>query len=349
MNNKIIARFKAFVISIILCISSLHVAGCQKAVSPVTKTGVYFDTVISITLYDKSSSEMIDDCFDIADRYEKLLSKTLAGSDVYNVNSANTKWVQIDKETYSLIQSSLIYEDLSEGRFSVMCGALTDLWDISGKSSLEYDSENKAINPVPSEEEIDVAKSLCGNDKIDFDDASHSVRINTEGARLDLGAVAKGYIADKMKEYLVSKGVNSGIIQLGGNVLLIGENPVKDDGYYHIGITKPFADESSEGSVITAVSEKNTSVVTSGNYQRYFKYNDKIYHHIIDLKTGYPSDNGLNSVSIITDSSFEADALSTVVFLLGKESGEKLINSLNGKSGKLIKAIFIDSNNNIIE
>lgn len=325
----------AFILCIILTVGSLSFGGCKKAPSPVTKTGVYFDTVISITLYEAGSSELIDECFAMADNYDNLLSKTNNSSDVSKVNNSYMEWIQIDPETFSIIENSIKYEDLSEGHFSVMCGALTDLWDISA-----------AI--VPAKEDIGKAIDLCGKDTIDLDASVCSVRINTPGAKLDLGAVAKGYIADKMKEYLISKGVTSGIIQLGGNVLLIGENPLREDGYYNIGITKPFSDDNSNDSIITGVSEKNTSIVTSGNYQRYFEYDGKVYHHIIDLKTGYPADTGLNSVTIITDTSYDADALSTVCFLFGKEKGAKLIDSLNASESYGISALFVDSNNQVV-
>ena len=354
---------KKTVLSLLLIIA-LTFVGCKQSKTPVTKTGVYFDTVISITLYENNSSKLIDDCFEIADRYEQLFSKTITESDVSKVNSSYNQWINVNEETYDLISRSFEYEELSGGRFSVMCGALTSLWDVSGKSDILVPSTdfngNKSTNPstvlseqsiVPTESEITTVKRLCGMHTLDMDESTHSVRVNTIGAKLDLGAVAKGYIADKMKEYLISKGVTSGIIQLGGNVLLIGENPTKPDGFYNIGISTPFYGtnlQRSDNEVITAVSEKDTSIVTSGNYQRYFEYNDRIYHHIIDLTTGYPADTGLNSVTIITDNSCDADALSTVCFLLGKEKGANLLDSLNSSNVNIISAVFVDSKNQVV-
>ena len=346
---------KKTVLSLLLIIA-LTFVGCKQSKTPVTKTGVYFDTVISITLYEKNSSRLIDGCFKIADRYEHLFSKTIVDSDVSKVNSSYNQWISINEETYDLISRSLEYERMSDGRFSVMCGALTSLWDVSGKSdavsSTVPGSESSSEQSiVPTESEIKTVKKLCGMSTLDMDENTHSVRVNTMGAKLDLGAVAKGYIADKMKEYLVSKGVTSGIIQLGGNVLLIGENPTKPDGFYNIGISTPFYGtdmQLSDNEVITAVSEKDTSIVTSGNYQRYFEYNDRIYHHIIDLTTGYPADTGLNSVTIITDNSCDADALSTVCFLLGKEKGANLLDSLNSSNVNIISAVFVDSKNQVV-
>lgn len=332
----------AYLTSLIIIISTL--SGCSQVKSPVTKTGLYFDTVISITLYEKNSSELIDECFKIAEKYENILSKTIADSDVSKINNSYNEYIKINEETFSIISEGLMYESLSDGHFSVMCGALTDLWDIGNKSSSPENVNKQAL--IPTDEEIKAAISCCGANTIELNKEMCAVKIVKKGARLDLGAVAKGFIADKMKEYLLSEGVTSGIIQLGGNVLLIGNNPIKDDGLYSIGIAKPF---SNDGDVITAVSEYDNSIVTSGNYQRYFEYGGKIYHHIIDLKTGYPSGSGLNSVTIICANSMDADIMSTICFLLGEEKSKDLINSLNESSEQNIKAIYVTSDNELIK
>ena len=323
-------------------IISTFLISCNQVKAPITKTGLYFDTVISITLYDSNASKLIDECFNIADKYEKQLSKTIPESDISKINNS-FDWVIVSKETYDLVEKTLEYEELSDGKFSVVCGALVDLWDIPGRSAYIEDPNLDTYSNttvLPSSQEISEALKLCGKDKMDLDSNTHSIRINTKGAKLDLGAVAKGYVADKMKEYLISQGVTSGIIQLGGNVLTIGKNPTKDNGMYSIGIAKPFSDD---GEIITAVSITDESVVTSGNYQRYFEYEGNIYHHIIDLTTGYPADTGLNSVSVVCSSSTEADIMSTILLLSGKEKGAELSDSLN-----LTDAIFIDDSNNII-
>lgn len=157
-------------------------------------------------------------------------------------------------------------------------------------------------------------------------------------AKLDLGGIAKGFIADKMKAYLQSKKITSGIINLGGNVLTVGE---KSDGSdYTVGIQKPF-DES--GEPICTVKVKDKSVVTSGIYERYYRVDGKLYHHILDTTTGYPVNNNLYSVTIISDSSCDGDALSTTCFALGIDKAKELINSLSG-----VEAIFVTDDYSII-
>lgn len=137
---------------------------------------------------------------------------------------------------------------------------------------------------------------------------------------IELGAVAKGYIADKVKEYLVSEGVKSAVIDLGGNVLCIGEKP--DGEPFKIGIQKPFADRSE---TVAAVEIAGRSVVSSGVYERYFEKDGKQYHHILDPSTGYPYENGLVAVTVLSEQSVDGDGLSTACFALGLEKGLKLI------------------------
>ena len=148
---------------------------------------------------------------------------------------------------------------------------------------------------------------------------------------IELGAIAKGFIADKLKEYLAGSGVTSGTINLGGNVLCIGK---KTDGTpFRIGIQQPFADRNE---IITAIKAEDISVVSSGIYERYFKKDGKIYHHILDPSTGYPYNNGLEAITIISKKSTDGDALSTTCFALGLEKGMEFAESLSG-----VYAVFI--------
>lgn len=139
---------------------------------------------------------------------------------------------------------------------------------------------------------------------------------------VDLGCIAKGYIADRMKEYLVSHGVESATITLGGNVLCIGTHP--DGTPFHIGIQKPFADRN-ETMAIADI--EDLSVVTSGIYERYFQEDGVLYHHILNPDTGYPYDNDLTSVTIISQDSADGDGLSTACFALGLQEGLKLVEA----------------------
>ena len=178
------------------------------------------------------------------------------------------------------------------------------------------------------------------NDSLDISEAtdiisdsdSFSLKKNTQ---VDLGGIAKGFIADKLKNYMVSEGVTSAIINLGGNVLTIGDNNGDD---FTIGIKKPFSKKENEYSAKIKIKDK--SVVTSGSYERYFKKDGKIYHHILNPKTGYPVENNLNSVTIISENSEYGDAYSTACFVLGLDKGMKFIEQQNDT-----EAIFITKDN----
>ena len=182
-----------------------------------------------------------------------------------------------------------------------------------------------------------IAEAVSHVDYSKVDINGNTITLKDPKAGIDLGAIAKGYIADQVKTYLKRQGVKHAIINLGGNVDVIGTKP--DGSKYNIGIQKPF-DES--GEAITSVKLKDQTVVTSGIYERYFKKNGKLYHHILDPRTGYPCENNLYSVSIITDSSTKADALSTTCFLLGYKKGMKLIEQMDG-----VDAIFITDDEKI--
>lgn len=144
----------------------------------------------------------------------------------------------------------------------------------------------------------------------------NTVTFDPLGMGLDLGAIAKGYIADRLKDYLTGQGVKSALINLGGNVLCIGERP--DQTPFRIGVRKPFG-EISETLTVCEITDQ--SLVSSGSYERYFERDGRLYHHILNPDSGYPYDNGLCAVSIRSDSSLAGDALSTVVFALGRKKG----------------------------
>ena len=159
----------------------------------------------------------------------------------------------------------------------------------------------------------------------------NTVTLTDPQTQIDLGGIAKGYIADRLKEYLLSEGVEHALINLGGNTLAVG---TKYDGSpFRIGIQKPFSEKNE---VITAVEITDRSVVSSGIYQRYFEKDGRIYHHILNPDTGYPYENNLLQVTIISDQSVDGDALSTCCFALGLKDGSKLIESLDN-----VQAIFV--------
>lgn len=283
--------------------------------APVTKEGYYFDTHVSITVYSKHDARCIDDCMKMCERYDNLFSKTAEGSDVWNINHSNAKPVTIDSETYRLIEDSLVFCEETNGALDITVEGLINVWGFE-------DAEN--VSTLPSEKVLEEALSHVGYQNVILGE-NNTITVNDSQTKIDLGCIAKGYIADRIKEYLISKNVKSAIVSLGGNIVVIGSKPDKSE--YKIGIKDP----DSQG-IISSVSVRDKSVVTSGTYERYIELDNTKYHHILDTKTGYPVNNNIKSVTITSDSSEIGDALSTACLILGEKESKALLEKYNAEA-----------------
>ena len=300
--------------------------GCSKSGTSqsLTYTDSLFDTVISVQIYDSDDESLIDNCKEICTKYDNMFSNTKENSEISKINNAKGQTVEVSDDTISLLKTAIHYGDISNGTFDVTISPVSSLWDFQAEDP-----------KVPDDADIQSALTHVNYKNIQIN--GNQVSLADPDAAIDLGGIAKGYIADQLKDYLKSEGIRHAMINLGGNVLAIGKKPDGSD--YNIGIQKPF---DSTGDPITSVKIADQSVVTSGDYQRYFKKDGKIYHHILNTSTGYPYDNGLSSVTIVTDSSVNADALSTTCFALGLNDGMKLVNSTDN-----VEAVFITSDNKL--
>ncbi len=304
---------------------SLLLCGCTTNKEPISKTAIYFDTVISIKLYDSQDPEILEQCFSFCEEFEQTISRTIETSEISQINNSNGNPVTVSDTTIELLEKGIYYSELTDGAFDISIAPLSELWDFKN-------------NPgeVPLENDIKDALSHVSYEKILIE--GNTVTLLDPNMAIDLGGIAKGYMADKLKEYLLSEGVESALIDLGGNILAVGSKP--DNSNYTIGIKKPFKD----GEMVSTESINDLSVVTSGCYERFFEVDDVIYHHILDTNTGYPCDNNLYGVTIFSDKSVDGDALSTSCFALGLEEGQKLIKSLDG-----IDALFVTDTYEIID
>lgn len=310
----------------LLSASILLLSGCSglPRERSQTYTDTLFDTVISVQIFDSVDEDVLKGCEKLCKKYDSMFSNKIEDSEISRINSAGGNPVEVSKETIKLIKKGIYYSEMSDGVFDITIAPVSNLWDFKAETPL-----------VPSPDAIAEAVSHVNYENIIIRD--NTVKLTDPHAGIDLGAIAKGYIADRIKDYLEEEGVRHAMINLGGNVLAMGSK--LDGSDYNIGIQKPF-DET--GEPITSVKISDKSVVTSGIYQRYFKADGKIYHHILDPNTGYPCENNLYSVTILTDSSLTADALSTTCFLLGYDRGMKLINQLDN-----VDAVFITNDNQI--
>lgn len=334
MGKNMISHFhhigktvSAGLLTLLLCASALFpltaLTGCaKKAPQPETRTAFFLNTVVSITLYEKEPDALFDHCMDLLASYENMLSRTKENSDIWKINHSGGAAVTLQPETAELLSIALSYAEMSGGVVDPTVGTLTSLWN--------FGDDNQGI--VPSDAEILEALSHVNYRNVVLE--GNTVTLKDPDTMLDLGFIAKGYIADRLKEYLVSCQVKSAVISLGGNVLTIGSRP--NGTPFQIGIQKPFAER---GTAALVLSVTDKSLVSSGNYERYFIKDDILYHHILSTENGYPSGSGLSSVTIISKSSVEGDVLSTLCFLLGYEKGKELTDSLQD-----VEAVFIDTN-----
>lgn len=341
------SRFFYLILCTVLVCPILLFTGCQNTTGtstatekePISISSIKLNTAIQITIYDSQDKSLLDDCLALCDRYELIFSRTNENSELYKLNhrisdsavsnqtietqttpyqvNGTTNTWHISEYLAALLSQGLSITRESDGAFDIAIAPLTSLWDFTAEDP-----------KAPDDADIQKVLPLCSSDGVTID--GQDITLPSDGIQFDVGAIAKGYIADRLKDFLVKKGVNSAIINLGGNVLCIGSKP--DGTPFKVGIQKPFADRNETEAVMDITGK---SVVSSGIYERCFKQNGKLYHHILNPKTGYPYDNSLISVTIISDQSVDGDALSTTCFALGLKDGLKFAEK------KGVQAVFI--------
>jgi len=287
----------------------------------ITKTAL--NTVVSITIYDTKSNKKTDKELDLIlnktykelRRLELIFSSNDPDSELYKVNQkAFISPTKISPELFYIFKKSLYYSKLSNGAFDISIKNLIDLWNIGNASN------------VPSIDAISNLSSKENWKNIVLDEENMTVFYKSSDFKCDLGAIAKGYTADILKNFLKDNWkISNGLINLGGNILAIGSKPLTNESF-RVGITNPLNKED----LIASINISDLSVVTSGNYERYFIKDGKRYHHILNPFTGYPSDNEIISATIIGKDSIVCDALSTTLFILGKEKALNLIEKIKG-------------------
>ena len=289
----------------------------QQQADHVSGTRLLLDTYCTITVFGSNEQSLLDEAFDLCSRYEALFSITVEGSDVWRINHAGGMPVAVDQETLALIGDMRKFGDITGGKFDISIGRLSTLWDFTGQSG------------IPSETDIVFARNTVNYENILID--GNTVQLVDPEAWIDLGGVAKGYIADRIAAFLMERGVTGAVIDLGGDVALAGNKP--DGTLWRIGIRRPFGGISD---LLGVVETGAASIVTSGTYERQFESDGVIYHHILDPDTGMPVETDIVSVTIISDSAAAGDALSTSVLLIGSDMAADLLNRVPGFIGALI-------------
>lgn len=294
-------------------------------------TGFGMGTIIE----QKVAAESADDADRIFRRISGIIKKLesemsyfIADSSVSQLNSSDGKIsVKMDSDTFDVLKTADAFYRLSSGAFDITAAPLTDLWRVCINN-----------HTVPSAQEVQSLRTFVSGSHLKLDENNLTARTGC-GQSVDLGGIGKGFAADIAIKAYRDSGVASAFINLGGNVNTLGKKPNGEP--WMIGVQDP---RSKRGDLIAGIAVTGQSAVTSGDYEKYFEAEGKRYHHIIDPRTGYPSDSGLMSATVLLPSSMEADALSTAVFVSGLQRGMKLIEETPMAEGILItkeKKVFV--------
>ncbi len=295
-----------------------------KASDSTSDTAFLMDTLIEIQTYN-GNEDFINYCFSRLEEIESKMSITDRESDIYKINNNPGQPVQVHQSTFYVIKTAKNIAELTGGKFDPSIGALTELWGIGSQ------------NPrVPEEKEILEAKKNVNYKDIVLNENNYTVQIE-ENMSLDLGAIVKlGFSAKELRKfYNQTENIPAAFVSLGGDIVVFGEKP--DGSSWHIGVQDPQL-QKKRGELVFSLKFKGDKIITtSGNYERYFEENGKIYHHIFNPETGYPVRNNLKSVTLITEDPLMADAMATSLFIMGLETGIEFVKeNLNNT-----KAVFI--------
>lgn len=316
-----IKKYSFIILSMILL---FVFTACSKKDTSVSGSQFIFGTIVSIEIFGEDQDKYIEESFEILQGIESRMSLNIPTSEVEIINqNAGKAKVIVSEDVFEVIERAVYYGELSEGSFDITLAPVVELWQIGTEEAR-----------VPSEEELSTALKKVDYRKIILDKEAMTVYLEEEGMAIDLGGIAKGYAADQVKEYLIEKGVKSAIINLGGNILTIGEKITKEA--FKVGLQDPFKERNEYLGILEV---RDRTVVTSGIYERNFTQDGITYHHIMNTQTGYPVDNEVAAVTVITNASIDADALSTTLFALGVDKGLLLVQSLQD-----VECIYITKN-----
>ena len=320
--------FKKCVFGIVLIFTLIFISSCTG--SDFKKSDFFaMNTVITLNVDSNGKDTDYNELFENAKKFvlqcEANLSRTIVNSDGYHVNSDAMIILDVNDAYIEVLKKALEVAQNSDGAYDPTVGSLADLWNITGE------------NPtVPKDEEIKKALESVNYKSVTVD--KNKITKDTKDTKIDLGGIAKGYSCSLLIDYLKDCGLSYGIVSFGGNIGTFGTKPDLEE--WKIGIKNP----KDTGDVIGYVNIDSGYISVSGDYERYFEYDGKMYHHIFDPSTGYPANSGLSSVAVISNNAIEADALSTALFVMGYEKSIEFYN----KNIYKFEAVFTTSNGEVL-
>ena len=307
---------KFFVALILICcgLFSLALRGPEK----ISRNSFSMNTLISMSVY-ADDKKILDEAYTLLNKLDKELSMYDSSSDISKINfNAGVSSVKVPGEVVEVLKDSLRLYKLTDGVFNPLIGPVTKLWKI-----------NESGGVIPTQESLDLAIKLSDIKNLEIDEGENKIFLKAQGCVLDLGGIAKGYASDKIAEFFKSSGIKSALIDLGGNVYVVGKK-LEDDSNWNIGVRDPSAPYNSPALVLSV---HDTSIITSGGYERFKVIDGKKYTHFFDVKTGNAISNDLLSATIVTPDGSLADGLATAFMASGYEKSLEILKNIPADTG----------------
>lgn len=318
-RTKILLSIVSVILVISIVVSAVIFNNRKKSFAVEEKSTLAMGTVVTMKIYDDKKTNLIDSANNLINTLEKTISRRIEGSPVYNLNQNAQCGNDIVSDT---IKRCSDVSKLSDGLFDLSIGSVSALWDFGG--------ENERL---PKDKEIKAALQTVDYSKVSVSGKNVTCQ---KGQQLDLGAVGKGLACDFVKQYLIETGVKGAVVSVGGSICAFGTRNKAGDPW-RIAIKHPRENEK----LLGVINLKEGFVSTSGDYEKYFEKDGIRYHHILNAKTGYPSESGLQSVTVVCSNGMISDALSTACFLLGIENSRELLEKYDAS------AVFVDGSGKI--
>ncbi len=303
------------IISLILLLSLTGLYLCHMRNTEASEDFFAMDTIMSLQAYGKDADKALADARAAILNLDTALSVTNKDGSIYKLNSTGS--CDLNDDLQYLLERSIEIKEMTDGAFNICIYPVIKEW---GFTDGNY--------RVPDEAAVSELCKLVNASEISVNTTDNTVSLS-DGAMIDLGGIAKGYASMKVRDILKDRGINSALINLGGNVCVIGSKP--DGSPFSIAIKNPEPDDTGVSTFTGVLKVSDKCVITSGGYERYFEKDGLIYHHIIDPSTGYPADAGLKSVTVVSDDPTLADALSTAVYVMGKDRAVDLWHTMRDR------------------
>jgi thiamine biosynthesis lipoprotein len=303
----------------LIIIIATVLVGCadEQSKEQISETRLLLNTFCTITVHGSSDTALLDEAFELCAEYEAMFSMTVENSDIWRINHAKGEPVEVSPHTIDVIMSALVFSELSEGMFDITIGRLSRLWDF-GKEPY-----------IPSAVELEAVRKTIDYRKVRI--VENTVQLTDPDTWLDLGAIAKGYIADRVAEFLISRDITGAIVDLGGDIVVAGSR--QDGSPWRIGIRKPGG---TANELLGVVETGEASIASSGIYERKFEQDGIVYHHILDPFTGMPARSDVVSATVVAENAVLGEGLSTIIVLAGSKSVEAMMDNLSGVIGAVV-------------